>query len=100
MLLSPKYPQTPTPSAHITTAPVSVQHAHQPTVCACQATTPPAAPPRRVTPAAGVVVGAMAAVITVGVVLTALLVAVAVAAVSVAVVALVLRSLLTQPRQR
>ena len=100
MLLSPKYPQTPTPSAHITTASLPVQHPHHPTVCACQATTQPTAPHRRVAPAAGVVIGTVAAVITVGVVLTALLVAVAVAAVSVAVVALVLRSLLTPPRQR
>ena len=100
MLLSPKYPQTPTISAHTTTGPMPIQHPHHPTVCACQATTPPAASPRRVAPTAGVVVGAVAAVITVGVVLTALLVAVAVAAVSVAVVALVLRSLLAPQRQR
>lgn len=100
MLLSPKYPQTPTLPAHLATTPMSVQHPHHPSVCACQTATPPAAPPRRVAPAAGVVVGAVAAVITVGVVLTALLVAVTVAAVSVAVVAVVLRSLLAPPRQR
>ena len=100
MLLTPKYPQTPTaPSlpGHAPTA-APLQHAHAP-VCPCQQPQP-AAPTRRVAPTLGVVTGAVGAVVTIGVVLTALLVAVTVAAVSVAVVAVVLRSLLAPPRHR
>lgn len=99
MLLSPKYPQPPTASTApvITSAalPQDPQHVHAP-ACHCQ----PSAPARRTVPTVGVIAGAVAAVVTVGIVLTALLVAVTVAAVSVAVVAVVLRSLLTPPRQR
>lgn len=89
MSLTPKYPQAP---AVPTTSPVTPER-HAP-ACQCQHPQPDTAA-RRSAPALGV-----AAVVTVGVVLTALLVAVTVAAVSVAVVAVVLRSLPTPPRQR
>ena len=96
MLLTPKYPQTlAAPTLHTGTPVASAQHVHAP-ACQCQT----AAPARRAAPTVGVIVGAAGAVVLVGVVLTALLVAVAVAAVSVAVVAVVLRSLLTPPRNR
>ncbi|WUH92351.1 hypothetical protein OG900_21075 [Streptomyces sp. NBC_00433] len=86
MSLTPKYPQAPA---------VPEPYAPHPPACHCQPTTPA----RRTAPTVAVIAGGSAAVVTVGVVLTALLVAVTVAAVSVAVVAVVLRSLLTPPRQ-
>ncbi len=88
MFLDPKFPEPPT----ITTSAVPVQ-THAP-VCTCQHPTSA----RRIAPTLATGTGAVAAVITVGVVLTALVTAVAVAAVSVTVATVVLRSLLTPPR--
>jgi hypothetical protein len=68
------------------------------TACLCAHT--PAPPARRIAPAVGLGVGAVAAVVLVGVVLTALVTAVAVGAVSVAIAAVVLRSLLGSTRHR
>jgi hypothetical protein len=78
----PKYPDTPTPPP---------THLHTPTN---------PAPIRRSLPPVSISTGAIAAVITGGVVLTALLAAVAVTAVSVAVAAVVLRSLLREHHRR
>jgi hypothetical protein len=99
VLLTPKYPQTPTVSTlHDFASTAPAQHTHAP-ICSCQQPQP-TAPARRITPTLGMAAGAVTAIVAVGVVLTALVVAVAVAAVSVAVVAVVLRSLLTPPRHR
>ncbi|WP_225850947.1 hypothetical protein [Streptomyces sp. HPF1205] len=96
MFLSPKFAPPPAvPTSQPAPPVVPVQHTHAP-ACHCQT----GAPARRTAPTLGVIAGGAAVVVTVGVVLTALLVAVTVAAVSVAVVAVVLRSLLTPPRQR
>ncbi|MCH0566063.1 MULTISPECIES: SpdD protein [unclassified Streptomyces] len=78
----PKYPGNPTPLP---------AHTH--------ATTDPA-PVRRGLPAISISTGAVVAVLTGGVVLTALLAAVAVSAVSVAIAAVVLRSLLREHKRR
>ncbi|WP_432158473.1 SpdD protein [Streptomyces sp. bgisy153] len=80
----PKYPDHPTPPP-----------AHTPTSAG------PATPTRRpALPAVSVSTGAVLAVLTGGVVLTALLAAVAVSAVSVAIAAVVLRSLLREHNRR
>ncbi|MFI1965846.1 SpdD protein [Streptomyces pathocidini] len=81
-MLLPKYPDSPTPSPTHTPVPADPS------------------PVRYVAPSIGISAGAVAAVITGGVVLTALLVAVAVSAISVAVAAVVLRSLLRDDRHR
>ncbi|MCL8015162.1 SpdD protein [Streptomyces sp. AS02] len=78
----PKYPDNPTPPP---------AHAHVPT---------DSAPVRRSLPPISISTGAVAAVITGGVVLTALLAAVAVSAISVAIAAVVLRSLLREHHRR
>ena len=78
----PKYPDSPTPP------PV---HTHTPA---------DPAPMRRALPSVSISTGAVVAVITGGVVLTALLAAVAVSAISVAVAAVVLRSLLREHHRR
>lgn len=77
MLFRPQLPDTPHPPTTITT-----QH---------QVQTPAPSAGRPLTP----YVGAVAAVVVVGIVLTALLAAVAVTAVSVTIAAAVLRSLVT-----
>ncbi|KNE83191.1 MULTISPECIES: hypothetical protein [Streptomyces] len=81
-MLLPQYPDSPTP-------PPAYRHA-------------PAdpAPIRRAGPSISVSTGAVVALITGGVVLTALLAAVAVSAISVAVAAVVLRSLLREHHRR
>ncbi|GAT82614.1 hypothetical protein STXM2123_3315 [Streptomyces sp. F-3] len=81
-MLLPKYPDSPTPPpahTHIPAAP---------------------SPVRRSLPPVSIGTGAIVAVLTGGVVLTALLAAVAVSAVSVAVAAVVLRSLLREHHRR
>ncbi|EGG48180.1 hypothetical protein SGM_1475 [Streptomyces griseoaurantiacus M045] len=78
----PKYPDSPTPPP---------AHTHTPA--------DPAAV-RRALPSVSISTGAVVAVITGGVVLTALLAAVAVSAISVAVAAVVLRSLLREQHRR
>ncbi|MFC4330189.1 SpdD protein [Streptomyces andamanensis] len=79
----PKYPDNPTPPP---------AHTHAPT--------DPAPVRRSALPAVSVSSGAVVAVLTGGVVLTALLAAVAVSAVSVAIAAVVLRSLLREHNRR
>ncbi|GHD38169.1 SpdD protein [Streptomyces galbus] len=80
----PKYPDTPTPPpAHTRTSADVVAPTRRPTL-----------------PAVSVSTGAVVAVLTGGVVLTALLAAVAVSAVSVAIAAVVLRSLLREHNRR
>ncbi|MFF3916609.1 SpdD protein [Streptomyces sp. NPDC001852] len=78
----PKYPNAPTPPP---------AHTHAPT---------DPAPARRTLPPVSISTGAIAAVITGGVVLTALLAAVAVSAISVAIAAVVLRSLFREQHRR
>lgn len=78
----PKYPDNPTPPP---------AHTHIPA---------DPAPVRRSLPPVSISTGAVAAVITGGVVLTALLAAVAVSAISVAIAAVVLRSLLREHNRR
>nr|WP_073496895.1 hypothetical protein [Actinacidiphila paucisporea] len=90
--MTPKYPQAPA-------VPTLVAPEQHTPACQCQHPQPLTAT-RRTAPGFRIAAGAVAAAITVGIVLTALLVAVTVAAVSVAGVAVVLRSLLTPPRQR
>ncbi|MFH8808257.1 hypothetical protein ACH4GZ_13545 [Streptomyces hygroscopicus] len=90
-MFRPQYPETPAPpSAHLG------QQGYAP-ACSCQHTAAPA-PARRMVPE--VSGGTVAAVVTVGIVLTALLAAVAVTAISVAVAAVVMRSLLSSQRRR
>ena len=93
-MLRPKLPDTP----HL----VATAQPHAP-ACGCQHT--PAPPPgpvtrRPVAPYVACGAGTVAAVVAVGVVLTALLAAVAVTAVSVALCAVVLRSLLAPNHRR
>ncbi|MFE1431976.1 SpdD protein [Streptomyces griseoaurantiacus] len=78
----PKYPDSPTPPH---------THTHTPA---------DPAPIRRSLPSVSISTGAVVAVITGGVVLTALLAAVALSAISVAVTAVVLRSLLREQHRR
>ncbi|MBT2366891.1 SpdD-like protein [Streptomyces sp. ISL-10] len=108
-------PRIPTPTGIVTPlvhpAPAPVVE-HQPTACACQHTTPapvavpasaaPSAPTVRLTPTGllAVVGGGAAVVLIVGAVLVSMLLAVAITATSVAVCAVVLRSLLNNPRHR
>jgi hypothetical protein len=96
-VLRPKLPDVLTPvvpSAHLIT---SAQHSHVPTPCSCQHA--PAAR-RSLAPVVAAGAGGVAAVIAVGVVLTALLATVAITAVSVALCAMVLRSLLAPSHRR
>ncbi|KMS71265.1 SpdD protein [Streptomyces viridochromogenes] len=81
-MLLPKYPDNPTPPP---------AHGHTPTA---------PTPVGRSLPQVSISTGAVVAVITGGVVLTALLAAVAVSAISVAIAAVVLRSLLREQHRR
>ncbi|PZH09930.1 SpdD protein [Streptomyces sp. NTH33] len=81
-MLLPKYPDSPTPPPAHTHTPVDPS------------------PVRRSLPPVSISTGAVVAVLTGGVVLTALLAAVAVSAVAVAVAAVVLRSLLREHHRR
>ncbi|MER0244550.1 hypothetical protein AAHZ94_21645 [Streptomyces sp. HSW2009] len=89
-MFRPKYPPLPTAQipSHLTNS------SDTPADCHCQH---PAAPllARRIAPSLGAGAGAVAAVVTIGIVLTALLAAVAVAAVSVTLATVVIRTLLT-----
>jgi hypothetical protein len=92
-MLRPKLPEAaPARTAYV------AQHNHAP-ACSCQHTPAPAGG-RSVTPYVGLGIGAVAAVIAEGVVLTALLATVAITAVSVSIAAVVLRSLLNGTHQR
>ncbi|MFD8869484.1 hypothetical protein ACFV1F_35045 [Streptomyces sp. NPDC059590] len=97
-MFRPKFPEAPAlPSAHVISPSVpAVQHGHAP-ACSCQHTPAAPAPAHRMP---GFSAGTVAAVVTVGIVLTALLAAVAVTAISVAVAAVVMRSLLSSQRRR
>ncbi len=81
-MLLPRYPDNPTPPP---------SHSHAPADPASV---------RRSLPQVSVSTGAVVAVITGGVVLTALMAAVAVSAISVAIAAVVLRSLLREHHRR
>ncbi|MEU5108777.1 hypothetical protein AB0H07_42115 [Streptomyces sp. NPDC021354] len=98
-MFRPKFPEAPTlPAAQVISPSVpAVQHGYAP-VCSCQHTAAASAPTHRMVP--GFNAGTVAAVVTVGIVLTALLAAVAVTAISVAVAAVVMRSLLSSQRRR
>ncbi|MCQ4084416.1 hypothetical protein NGB36_28510 [Streptomyces sp. RB6PN25] len=112
MFLNPKFPEAPTVPTSAVMLPAQpaqpVQQVHVPAACACQHTAAPVPAPRRpVAPLIAAGAGGVAAVIAIGVVLTALLtavavgaVSVAVCAVSVAVCAVVLRSLLADHNRR
>lgn len=97
-MFRPKYPHPPAlPTPH------ALNHATQPSnipaACSCQHSAAPP-PARRIAPSLGVGAGAVAAVVTVGIVLTGLLAAAAVAAVSMALAAVVIRTLLTGQHHR
>ncbi|MET9888862.1 SpdD protein [Streptomyces sp. NPDC006465] len=97
-MLRPKMPDAaPLPIAH--TAAMPVEHHHAPVTCSC-AHAPMASASRPVSPFVSRGAGAVAAVLVVGVVLTALLATVAITAVSVSIAALVLRSLLNSAHKR
>ncbi|MDT0548621.1 hypothetical protein [Streptomyces lonegramiae] len=98
-MFRPKFPEAPAlPSTHVISPSVpAVQHGQAP-ACSCQHIAPTPAPAHRMVP--GFSGGTVAAVVTVGIVLTALLAAIAVTAISVAVAAVVMRSLLTNQRRR
>jgi hypothetical protein len=98
MLLRPKMPDAaPLPIAQTPARPA--EHHHAPASCSC-AHAPMAPAGRPVSPLVGRGVSAVAAVLVVGVVLTALLATVAITAVSVSIAALVLRSLLNSAHKR
>ncbi|KAB1984605.1 SpdD protein [Streptomyces triticiradicis] len=98
MLLRPKMPDAaPLPIAQTPARPA--EHHHAPASCSC-AHAPMAPAGRPVSPLVGRGVSAVAAVLVVGVVLTALLATVAITAVSVSIAALVLRSLLNSAPKR
>ncbi|WP_327324185.1 hypothetical protein OG735_17890 [Streptomyces sp. NBC_01210] len=113
-MFRPRIPTMPTPTGIVAplvrpAAPLE-QYQHAP-VCSCQHPTlapaampaaPAAAPAVRLTPAGLLVAvgGGAAVVLVVGAVLVSLLLAVAITAASVAVCAVVLRSMLNNPRQR
>jgi hypothetical protein len=111
-MIRPRIPVNPLPTGIVTPlittapapAPVEQHHAAD---CACQHTTPAPAPvasgpPVRLSPAGvlAVVGGGAAVVLVVGAVLVSMLLAVAITGASVAVCAVVLRSLLNDPRKR
>jgi hypothetical protein len=111
-MIRPRIPVNPLPTGIVTPlittapapAPVEQHHAAD---CACQHTTPAPAPVAsgpavRLSPAGvlAVVGGGAAVVLVVGAVLVSMLLAVAVTGASVAVCAVVLRSLLNDPRKR
>lgn len=94
-------PTLPDPPPVITSQAVpliaSAPHSHAP-ACSCSHVAP--VPSRRLAPLVGIGAGAVAAVVAVGVVLTALLATVAITAVAVSIAALVLRSLLSGTTRR
>ncbi|MEU1453920.1 SpdD protein [Streptomyces avermitilis] len=97
-MLRPKMPDAaPRPIAQ--TPARSAEHHHVPAACSC-AHVPMTSAGRPVSPLVGRGVSAVAAVLVVGVVLTALLATVAITAVSVSIAALVLRSLLNSAHKR
>ncbi|WP_328627924.1 SpdD-like protein [Streptomyces sp. NBC_00353] len=111
-MIRPRIPVNPLPTGIVTPlittapapAPVEQHHAAD---CACQHTTPAPAPVAsgpavRLSPAGvlAVVGGGAAVVLVVGAVLVSMLLAVAITGASVAVCAVVLRSLLNDPRKR
>lgn len=99
MLLRPKLPDAaPAPTTHVITSAAPAEPHHAPAACSCQHTLAPSAG-RTVAPYVGLGAGAVAAVLVVGVVLTALLATVAITAVSVSIAALVLHSLLGANRR-
>lgn len=98
MLLRPKMPDAaPVPIAHTSVMPA--EHHHAPVTCS-SAHAPMASVGRPLSPLVGRGVSTVAAVLVVGVVLTALLATVAITAVSVSIAALVLRSLLNSAHKR
>ena len=98
MLLRPKMPDAaPVPIAQTLARPA--EHHRAPATCSC-AHAPMASAGRPVPPLVGRGASAVAAVLVVGVVLTALLATVAITAVSVSIAALVLRSLLNSAHKR
>ncbi|WP_406305235.1 SpdD-like protein [Streptomyces sp. NBC_00885] len=104
-MLRPRIPTMPTPTGIVApivhSAPIEQQH--QAAACACQHPAPVRAMPAvRLSPAGllAVVGGGAAVVLVVGAVLVSLLLAVAVTAASVAVCAVVLRSMVNNPRHR
>ncbi|MET7560614.1 SpdD-like protein [Streptomyces sp. NPDC005479] len=114
-MIRPRIPVNPLPTGIVTPlittapAPAPVEQ-HHAAACACQHTTPaplPMAPASsgtavRLSPAGvlAVVGGGAAVVLVVGAVLVSMLLAVAITGASVAVCAVVLRSLLNDPRKR
>ncbi|MGW3761544.1 SpdD-like protein [Streptomyces sp. NPDC005131] len=112
-MIRPRIPVNPLPTGiatpFITTAPTPAPvEPHHAAACACQHTTPAPAPVAssgpavRLSPAGvlAVVGGGAAVVLVVGAVLVSMLLAVAITGASVAVCAVVLRSLLNDPRKR
>ncbi len=98
MLLRPKMPDAaPLPTARTPTT--SAEHPHAPATCSC-AHAPMTSTSRLVAPFVSRGASAVAAVLVMGVVLTALLATVAITAVSVSIAALVLRSLLNSAHKR
>lgn len=111
-MIRPRIPVNPLPTGIVTPlittapAPATVEQ-HHAADCACQHTTPAPAPVAsgpavRLSPAGvlAVVGGGAALVLVVGAVLVSMLLAVAITGSSVAVCAVVLRSLLNDPRKR
>ena len=110
-MIRPRVPVNPLPTGIvtplITTTPEPIDQ-HHTAACACQHTAPPPVAPAatgtavRLSPAGvlAVVGGGAAVVLIVGTVLVSLLLAVAITGASVAVCAVVLRSLLNDPRKR
>ncbi|MFD9463920.1 SpdD protein [Streptomyces sp. NPDC060027] len=97
-MLRPKMPDAaPVPITHTSAMPV--EHHLAPVTCSC-AHAPMASASRPAAPFVGRGASAVAAVLVVGVVLTALLATVAITAVSVSIAALVLRSLLNSAHKR
>ncbi|MGW6258523.1 SpdD protein [Streptomyces sp. NPDC055085] len=100
MLLRPKMPDAaPVPIAQTLDRPA--EHHHAPVTCSCaHAPMTSASRPVALAPVISRGASAVAAVLVVGVVLTALLATVAITAVSVSIAALVLRSLLNSAHKR
>ncbi|MFD6548768.1 SpdD protein [Streptomyces sp. NPDC058398] len=97
-MLRPKMPDAaPVPIAQTPARPA--EHHHAPVTCSCAHASMTSAG-RPVSPLVGRGVSVVAAVLVVGVVLTALLATVAITAVSVSIAALVLRSLLNSAHKR
>ncbi|MFT2018287.1 SpdD protein [Streptomyces sp. 796.1] len=93
-MFRPKYP--PLPTLPTTQIPSRLTNSRDtPAGCFCQYPAAPRLSARRIAPSLGAGAGAVAAVVTVGIVLTALLAAVAVAAMSVTLATVVIRTLLT-----